>query len=161
MDRYRERYQIGNVVQLQQVDSIGVFRILRYSRIQNVVEMLTSLFRSLIAAFVLLNALLSGAVAEGLHCSELEQEQQDHTHVHGAAHHGMADAPFELGSSTGTVEYEALGCHSAGVGCPGCIAPVATTSAAFAEARLAYTFSDDVGRSIELANTHRPPIVSI
>jgi hypothetical protein len=126
--------------------------------------MLTRFFRSLIAAFILLNALLSGAVAEGLRCSELEHEHQGHAHIDGAdgaAHHGIADDPIEPESSTGTLEHEALGCHSEGAGCPGCIAPVATANTTFSEGRVAYTISDDIGRSIDSTDSLRPPISSI
>lgn len=113
---------------------------------------------------MLLSALLSGAMADGLRCSELEQQQQGHAHdqgADGAGHHGTADDPIKAQGGAGTVEHEALGCHSAGTGCPGCIAPADTSSAIFPEGRVAYTFSDDIGHSIGSASNLRPPIQSI
>lgn len=126
--------------------------------------MIARSLRSIVAAFLLLSALLSGAMADGLRCSELEQQQQGHALVHvadGAGHHGAADSPIGAEGGAGTVEHEVLGCHSAGTGCPGCIAPAETTSAIFSEGRVAYTFSNDIGHPISSVNNLRPPIQSI
>jgi hypothetical protein len=117
--------------------------------------------RLIIACLVMLSALLTGAGAEAFECGEYGADPAAQHHV-GAGHasHSTASSGDDP-SRTDDVQHDAVGCHTAGSGCPGCIVPFDESSAAPNAARVTYRLSDHVGRSITMADSFRPPIASL
>lgn len=123
----------------------------------NLSRMTARFVRLVIASLFLLNALVSGALADAVDCGPIESSGVASEHADHASH----DSADRSDEPADNVLHETLGCHNAGSGCPGCIAPFETTSAAPAGTRVAYPLSDLMGRSIELTDSFRPPITSL
>ena len=118
--------------------------------------------RLFVATFVLLNALFSGALAEALDCGKVESGSNlVHEHAAFTSHDPQPDATDADEPDRSNVFHEALGCHNAGSGCPGCLAPIYGANIAPAGHRVTYPLSDHVGRSIQLTDSFRPPITSL
>ena len=119
--------------------------------------MIARFLRLAITSIMLLSALVSGAAAEEFLCGEYGDAQHTSTGHH--SHQGVQGGD-EADRSDG-VFHEALGCHTAGSGCAGCLVPFDLASAAPSVGRISYPLSDQLGRSIELADNFRPPIRSL
>ena len=161
LSRAQKCYWFVNVAPRQHLDRLGFFPIFRSTAIRKPVGRMTArTVRFIIACFVMLSALLTGAGAEAFECGEY---RTDPVSQHGvgashASHEGSSGA--DDGGSDGVL-HEAVGCHNAGSGCPGCIVPFDVMNAAPNAGRITYLLSDHVGRSIKLADSFRPPIASL
>ena len=114
----------------------------------------------IIACLILLNALLSGALAEATDCGEVESAGSAATdHADHASHDsaGASDEPDRYDNGL----HESLGCHNGGSGCPGCLAPLLMTTVAPTGSSVTYPLSDYIGRSLQLTDSFRPPITSL
>lgn len=109
----------------------------------------------------MLSALLTGAGAEAFECGEYRTDPAAQHDV-GTSHasHKAASGGDDAGGTDGVL-HEAVGCHNAGSGCPGCIVPFDVADAVPNAGRIIYLLSDHVGRSIKLADSFRPPIASL
>jgi len=121
--------------------------------------MIARFLRLAITSIMLLSALVSGAAAEEFLCGAYGDAAAQHTST-GHHSHQSVQGGDEPDRSDG-IFHEALGCHTAGSGCAGCIVPFDLASAAPSADRVSYPLSDQLGRSIELADNLRPPITSL
>lgn len=149
-----------NVAPRQHLDIADLFHILpRYCELPPIGRMIARFLRLAIVSMMLLSALVSGAAAQEFLCGEYGDAAAQHTSTGHHSHQGVQGGD-EPDRSDG-VFHEALGCHTAGSGCAGCLVPFDLASAAPSVGRISYPLSDQLGRSIELADNFRPPIRSL